>query len=57
MGNLRVIQKAVATLPGKFDEIRLHGDSALYEHGGMEWMDANRIRYAISVRMRQQIKD
>ena len=26
MGNLRIIQKAVAALPGKFDEIRLRGD-------------------------------
>lgn len=57
MGNLRVIQKAVAALPGKLDEIRLRGDSALYEHEAMTWMDANRVRYAISVRMSQQIKD
>ncbi len=57
MGNLRIIQKAVATLPGKFDEIRLRGDSALYEHDAMTWMDANRVRYAISVRMSQQIKE
>lgn len=57
MGNLRIIQKAVATLPGKFDEIRLRGDSALYEHDAMTWMDENRVRYAISVRMSQQIKE
>lgn len=57
MGNLRVIQRAVAALPGKFDEIRLRGDSALYEHEAMTWMDEHRIRYAISVRMSQQIKD
>ena len=57
MGNLRIIQKAVAALPGKFDEIRLRGDSALYEHDAMTWMDENRIRYAISVRMSQQIKE
>jgi Transposase DDE domain group 1 len=57
MGNLRVIQKAVAALPGKFDEIRLRGDSALYEQDAMTWMDANRVRYAISVRMSPQIKD
>lgn len=56
MGNLRIIQKAVATLPGKFDEIRLRGDSALYEHDAMTWMDEHRIRYAISVRMSPQIK-
>jgi Transposase DDE domain group 1 len=57
MGNLRVIQKAVAALPGKFDEIRLRGDSALYEHEAMTWMDKHRVRYAISVRMSPQIKD
>jgi hypothetical protein len=57
MGNLRVIQKAVSALPGKFDEIRLRGDSALYEHDAMTWMDEHRVRYAISVRMSQQIKD
>lgn len=57
MGNLRVIQKAVAALPGTFDEIRLRGDSALYEHEAMAWMDANRVRYAISVRMSPQIKE
>lgn len=57
MGNLRVIQKAVAALPGRLDEIRLRGDSALYEHDAMAWMDENRIRYAISVRMSPQIKD
>ena len=57
MGNLRIIQKAVAALPGKFEEIRLRSDSALYEHEAMTWMDANRIRYAISVRMSPQIKE
>ncbi len=51
MGNLRIIQKAVAALPGTFDEIRLRGDSALYEHEAMAWMDEKHIRYAISVRM------
>ena len=57
MGNLRIIQKAVAALPGRFNEIRLRGDSALYEHDAMTWMDENAIRYAISVRMSSQIKN
>jgi len=57
MGNLRLIRKAVSALPGTFDELRLRGDSALYEHEAMTWMDANRIRYAISVRMSPQIKE
>jgi hypothetical protein len=57
MGNLRIIKKAVAALPGKFTEIRLRGDSALYEHDAMAWMDENAVRYAISVRMSPQIKE
>ena len=32
-------------------------DSTLYEHAAMTWMDENAIRYAISVRMGQQIKE
>jgi hypothetical protein len=57
MGNLRIIQNAVAALPGKLEEIRLRGDSALYEHEAITWMDENRVRYAISVRMSPQIKE
>ena len=56
MGNLRIIQKAVAALPGKFDKIYVRGDSALYEHDAMAWMDSQAIAYAISVRMSPQIK-
>lgn len=56
MGNLRIIQKAVAALPGKFDKIYVRGDSALYEHDAMTWMDRQAIAYAISVRMSPQIK-
>jgi Transposase DDE domain group 1 len=56
MGNTRIIEKAVAALPGKFDKIYVRGDSALYEHEAMTWMDSRAIAYAISVRMSPQIK-
>jgi Transposase DDE domain group 1 len=57
MGNTRVIEKAVAALPGKFDKIYVRGDSALYEHEAMAWMDSRAIAYCVSVRMSPQIKD
>ena len=57
MGNTRIIEKAVAALPGKFDKIYVRGDSALYEHEAMTWMDSRAIAYAISVRMSPQIKE
>jgi hypothetical protein len=57
MGNLRIIQNAVAALPGKFNEIWLRGDSSLYEHSAIAWVEENAVRYGISVRMSQQIKE
>ena len=38
-GNRRVIEKAVAALPGKYDKIYVRGDSALYEHELMTWLE------------------
>ena len=35
----RMIEKAVAALPGTFDKIYLRGDSALYEHEAMPLID------------------
>lgn len=55
-GNLRVIEKAVAALPGKLDKIYVRGDSALYEHELMSWMDERAIAYAISADMSEQLK-
>lgn len=57
MGNLRIIQRAVAAFPGKFNEIWFRGNCAHYEHDAMAWMNTNAIRYAISVRMSPQIKE
>lgn len=55
-GNLRVIDKAIAALPGKLDKIYVRGDSALYEHALMTWMDERGIAYAISADMSEQLK-
>lgn len=55
-GNRRVIEKAVAALPGKLDKIYVRGDSALYEHELMAWLDSQAIAYAISADMSEQLK-
>lgn len=55
-GNRRVIEKAVAALPGKYDKIYVRGDSALYEHEVMTWLDQRAIAYAISADMSEQLK-
>ena len=41
-GNRRVVEKAIAALPGGVDKICLRGDSALYEHELMCWLDDDR---------------
>ena len=57
MGNKRIIENAVAALPGGIAKIYVRGDSALYEHELMTWMDGRAIAYAISADMSQQLKD
>lgn len=54
-GNRRVVEKAVAALPGGIERIQLRGDSALYEHELMAWLDARAIAYAISADMSPQL--
>ena len=54
-GNRRVVEKAIAALPGGVDKIYLRGDSALYEHELMRWLDAQAIGYAISADMSPQL--
>jgi len=54
-GNRRVVEKAVAALPGGIDTILLRGDSALYEHELMDWLDLRRIGYAISADMSREL--
>lgn len=50
-GNRRVVERAIAALPPGIERLRLRGDSALYEHELMTWLDARGIGYAISADM------
>ena len=54
-GNRRVVEKAIAALPGGIAKIYLRGDSALYEHELMRWLDEQAIGYAISADMSPQL--
>ena len=54
-GNRRVVEKALAALPGGLDKLYLRGDSALYEHELMTWLDGQGIGYAISADMSPQL--
>ena len=56
-GNRRVVDKALAALPGGIGKIYLRGDSALYEHELMRWLDAQEIGYAISADMSPQLAE
>ena len=56
-GNRRVVEKALAALPGGIDKIYLRGDSALYEHDLMRWLDDKAIGYAISADMSPQLAE
>ncbi len=56
-GNRRVVEKALAALPGGIDKIYLRGDSALYEHDLMRWLDEQAIGYAISADMSPQLAE
>jgi Transposase DDE domain group 1 len=50
-GNRRVVAQALAALPAGVDEVRLRGDSALYEQDLLRWLDAQGVGYAISADM------
>ena len=50
-------RKALAALPGGIDKIYLRGDSALYEHDLMGWLDEQAIGYAISADMSPQLAE
>ena len=49
--NRRGFEKAIVALPGGIAKIDLRGDSALYEHELMRWLDEQAIGYAISADM------
>ena len=44
-------------MPGGIDKIYLRGDSALYEHDLMAWLDDKAIGYAISADMSRQLAE
>src|SRR5438552_308129 len=56
-GNRRVVEKAIAALPGGIEKVYLRGDSALYEHELMGWLDGQGIGYAISADMSPQLAE
>jgi Transposase DDE domain group 1 len=56
-GNFRVVEKALAALPGGIERIYLRGDSALYEHALMRFLDEQAIGYAISADMSPQLAE
>jgi hypothetical protein len=54
-GNRRVVETALAALPDGITKIYLRGDSALYEHELMGFLDGRAIGYAISAEMSPQL--
>jgi len=56
-GNRRVVEKALAALPGGIAKIYLRGDSARYEHELMGFLDAPAIGYTISADMSPQLAE
>jgi hypothetical protein len=56
-GNQRVVERAVAALPEGVERIYVRGDSALYEHDLMTWLDGQGIGYAISADMSPQLAE
>jgi len=55
-GNLRVVQKALEALPPGVEQIRVRGDSALYEHALLDWMAGRGIGFAVSADMSPQLQ-
>src|SRR5260370_376991 len=56
-GNRRVGGKAIAAPPRGIAKGYLRGDSALYEHELMRWLDGQGIGYAISAHTSQQLAE
>jgi hypothetical protein len=52
-----VVEKALAALPAGIAKIDLRGDSALYEHDLMRFLDERAIGYAISADMSPQLAE
>src|ERR1700737_3526459 len=56
-GKRRVVEKALAALPGGIGKIYLRGDSALYEHELMRWLDAPATGHGLSPAMSPKLAD
>jgi hypothetical protein len=54
-GNRRVIEQTLAALPGGAEQVRLRGDSALYEQTLLRWLETRGIGYAISADMSHEL--
>lgn len=54
-GNQRVVERSLAALPAGVEEVRLRGDSALYEQALLRWLDGKGIGYAISADMGREL--
>jgi hypothetical protein len=55
-GNVRVLEQAVRHLPQGVTQIRVRADSALYETAVLRWCEEQRIEYAISADLSEQLK-
>lgn len=55
-GNRRVVEAAVAALPPGVERMLLRGDSALYEHELLRWLEARGIGYGISADMSRELR-
>jgi hypothetical protein len=56
-GNRRVVERALAALPSGVAEVRLRGDSALYEQALLRWLDGKGIGYAISADIGRELAE
>lgn len=55
-GNERVIRRAVESLPAGVEKVYVRGDSALYGHDVLRYMDDSKIGYAVSAVMSAELK-
>jgi hypothetical protein len=55
-GNVRVLHQAVAALPQGITQLRVRADSALYESAVLRWCEDQKIAYAISADLSEQLR-
>jgi hypothetical protein len=55
-GNPRVVQKALEALPPGVERVRVRGDSALYEHGLLDWLTTGGKGFAVSADMSRELR-